>query len=515
MNLSPTISSQHPSPAARNRQGGQAEMKAIRHKLQSGSSIEPQFEHEMLQILARNEIRAAITMPVLSLIFSLSSMFWASRYQALSWLILVIATKSLLLWRCGQFLADTEAPQRIAFWRKRFIFSELWSGLAWAGFVLVGIEFGRVAQLLGPSAATGVYGVLNEGGVNAFSSNVFVFATLIVVLAVRMAFSATVIQIFYAGTIPMTIAVVVRLLLTYDPFYVSLALMGVGVHIYFIWLARGLNQTALDRLHLRNQKDLLIAELEQEKAISDEARRRAEAANNAKSRFLATMSHELRTPLNAILGFSEVIKAEVMGPVGTPIYKEYAGNVHDSVEFRSITEDLAAHYRDLALSCDHITLIFDKGNNSAEGFETLAETPFHFVGSLVPTQHSDLLAVPRRRFRVLTMPRLEGVAVYRTAKKVFGQTRTVLVTFNQNLLDGQLQGLTASLNKARRKLRDLQQQLRRWREGKVKGRAPGLESVRKQVQAICSGQFVSGFSRPRYARSAKVWNLPIPPTRQH
>jgi transposase len=168
----------------------------------------------------------------------------------------------------------------------------------------------------------------------------------------------------------------------------------------------------------------------------------------------------------------------------------YAGNVHDSVEFRSITEDLAAHYRDLAQSCNHITLIFDKGNNSTEAFQTLTGTPFHFVGSLVPTQHSDLLAVPRRRFLALTTPRLDQVEAYRTQKKVLGETRTVLVTFNQNLFDGQLQGLTASLNKARRKLRDLQQQLKRWREGKVKGKAPSLEPVRKQVEAICSGQFI-------------------------
>ena len=171
-------------------------------------------------------------------------------------------------------------------------------------------------------------------------------------------------------------------------------------------------------------------------------------------------------------------------------HRVYAGNIHDSVEFRSITEDLAAHYRDLAQSCDHITLIFDKGNNSAEAFQTLTETPFHFVGSLVPTQHADLLAIARRQFRTLITPPLEGLEVYRTQKKVFGATRTVLVTFNQNLFDGQLQGLTASLNKARRKLRALQQQLKRWREGKVKGRAPTLEPVRKQVQAICSGQFV-------------------------
>src|SRR5437870_4124815 len=171
-------------------------------------------------------------------------------------------------------------------------------------------------------------------------------------------------------------------------------------------------------------------------------------------------------------------------------HRVYAGNVHDSVEFRSITDDLAAHYRDLAQCCEHITLIFDKGNNSTEAFQKLAGTPFHFVGSLVATQHPDLLVVPRRRFRTLTTPRLEGVQVYRTEKKIFGRTHTVVVTFNQKLLDGQLQGLTASLNKARRKLRDLQQQLKRWREGKVKGKAPALESVRKQVQTICSAQFV-------------------------
>lgn len=73
-----------------------------------------------------------------------------------------------------------------------------------------------------------------------------------------------------------------------------------------------------------------VTERKEAEGAMSNARLQAEISSRTRMEFLANMSHELRTPLNAVIGFSEIIKDEVMGPLGVPVYKEYAQDIYDS-----------------------------------------------------------------------------------------------------------------------------------------------------------------------------------------
>ncbi len=76
---------------------------------------------------------------------------------------------------------------------------------------------------------------------------------------------------------------------------------------------------------LRSFRDIVRLEVQAERLHL--ALAKAESASRAKTDFITHMSHEFRTPLNGIIGLSEMIAAEILGPVGNPRYKEYAWDI--------------------------------------------------------------------------------------------------------------------------------------------------------------------------------------------
>ena len=87
------------------------------------------------------------------------------------------------------------------------------------------------------------------------------------------------------------------------------------------------------------------------------ARAEAEARDSGKTRFLANMSHELRTPLNAVLGFSDIMRQRLFGPLPQK-YADYADSIHEA----------GGHLLDL------INDVLDVSKIEAERYELSRET---------------------------------------------------------------------------------------------------------------------------------------------
>jgi two-component system cell cycle sensor histidine kinase PleC len=281
-------------------------VREARDRLTSTSGTRPVFDYELLRQFAQNRLSASPVILLLVVTIGLLSSLWTWGIASGVWTAGALLIHLVIIRECRKFLDETPSTAaNLRSWRMRFIMLDLFFGMAWT-FILI-----------------------HPIGADEQSGTFMLFVMLLVVAISSMLASSLPVAVF-ALTLPVTMAIALDFVFKGTLRDYILAIMALAAEGYFSLLAYRLYSTTLATLEARAEKDALIGELEQSKSISDEARRWAEAANIAKSRFLAQMSHELRTPLNAILGFSEVMKGEIFGPHGVPAYKDYAADIHNS-----------------------------------------------------------------------------------------------------------------------------------------------------------------------------------------
>jgi transposase len=189
-----------------------------------------------------------------------------------------------------------------------------------------------------------------------------------------------------------------------------------------------------------------------------------------------------------IVGLALLVSVDFHVPL---LWKVYPGNQHDSQSFAQVLKELTARFQVFARECESITLVCDKGNNSARNQEMVDHSGLHFVGSLVPSHYPDLLAIPRKKFRGLQDARLKSIRAYRLKREVWEKERTLLITFSPELQRKQRRGMEQHLAKKRRRLQELQAKLWRSQKPGAKGKGYTCESLTKHARQICSGQYMA------------------------
>jgi transposase len=185
-------------------------------------------------------------------------------------------------------------------------------------------------------------------------------------------------------------------------------------------------------------------------------------------------SKEKRADLR-IVGLGLVVTRAFKIPL---LHQTYAGNISDSAQFPSICVELAERMRQLSRRCEDLTLVFDKGNNSADALVLGQIEHLHFVGSLSPSDHPDLLKIPLEKYQQVAEKRWPGVRAHRTTVTAMGQDWPCVITFSEHFHSQQLQGWVTQRTKATAQLEELNKEISKQNSRRTK------KSIESRVSEI-------------------------------
>jgi transposase len=137
-------------------------------------------------------------------------------------------------------------------------------------------------------------------------------------------------------------------------------------------------------------------------------------------------------------------------------HQTYEGSRNDTTHFPEAIQLIKQRLTGLGLSeadCSELTLVYDKGNNSKDNQPLADELSLGVVGSLSPHHHPELLDIPREQFTAVEQ--MPGTLAHHTHKQLYGQDRTIVVSYSQSFAQKQRRSFDQTLAKAHRELDDL------------------------------------------------------------
>jgi transposase len=173
---------------------------------------------------------------------------------------------------------------------------------------------------------------------------------------------------------------------------------------------------------------------------------------------------------------------------GIPLLSHtYPGNKPDVTQFATMLTELCSRYTAYAATASvsgQVSVVFDAGQNSTTNFADLRATGIGYVTSLPPSDHTDLLALPKRSRRRVDETRFRGLTALQRRKTIYGQPTRVILTHSPTLHAGQSRGLDQTLAKAQARLSDLAQRLARGKTRRDK------DTVATEIRTICKDTWV-------------------------